>query len=130
MKKLDEKSEVFAFLKKFFPTLSEAKVKAEVFVGPQIKINIADEEFLHLLNRAQEASWNSFKAVVSGFLGNNKAENYVRKSVGFGMSLKVHMLHAHLDKFKNNMGRVFKRARRTFPSRYYGLLPRLSRPIQ
>ncbi|XP_048510257.1 uncharacterized protein LOC125500692 [Athalia rosae] len=57
--------------------------------------------------------WNSFKAVVSGFLGNNKAENYEKlvedtltnfKAMGCRMSLKVHMLHAHLDKFKNNMG--------------------------
>ncbi|XP_028028166.1 uncharacterized protein LOC114241515 [Bombyx mandarina] len=45
--------------------------------------------------------------------GNNKAENYEKlvedmltnfKAMGCRMSLKVHMLHAHLDKFKNNMG--------------------------
>ncbi|XP_045461339.1 uncharacterized protein LOC123671506 [Harmonia axyridis] len=45
--------------------------------------------------------------------GNNKAENYKKlvedmltnfKAMGCRMSLKVHMLHAHLDKFKNNMG--------------------------
>ncbi|CAF4947727.1 unnamed protein product [Pieris macdunnoughi] len=74
---------------------------------------LADEKFPTLLNRTQKASWNSFKAVVSGFLGNNKAENYEKlvedmltnfKAMGCRMSLKVHMLHAHLDKFKNNMG--------------------------
>lgn len=113
VKKLDETSEAFGYLKKFFPKLSEAKVKAGVFVGPQIRQIFADEKFPTLLNRTQKASWNSFKAVVSGFLGNNKAENYEKlvedmltnfKAMGCRMSLKVHMLHAHLDKFKNNMG--------------------------
>ncbi|KAJ0184258.1 hypothetical protein K1T71_000681 [Dendrolimus kikuchii] len=97
VKKLDETSEAFGYLKKKNPKLSEAKVKAGVFVGPQIRQIFADEKFPTLLNRTQKASWNSFKAVVSGFLGNNKA-------MGCRMSLKVHMLHAHLDKFKNNMG--------------------------
>jgi len=113
VKKLDEKSEAFGYLKKFFPKLSEAKVKAGVFVGPQIRQIFADKKFPNLLDRVQKASWNSFKAVVAGFLGNNKAENYEQlvedmlknfKAMGCRMSLKVHMLHAHLDKFKNNMG--------------------------
>jgi len=113
VKKLDEKSEAFGYLKKFFPKLSEAKVKAGVFVGPQIRQIFADKKFPNLLDRIQKASWNSFKAVVAGFLGNNKAENYEQlvedmlknfKAMGCRMSLKVHMLHAHLDKFKNNMG--------------------------
>ena len=93
--------------------MSEAKVKAGVFVGSQIRQIFADEKFSNLLNRAQKSSWNSFKAVVSGFLGNKKAENYQEivenmlknfKTMSCRMSLKVHMLHAHLDKFKNNMG--------------------------
>ncbi len=34
VKKLDEKSKAFEYLKTFFPKLSEAKIKAGVFVGP------------------------------------------------------------------------------------------------
>ena len=34
--------------------------------------------------------------------------------MGCGLSLKVHMMRAHLDKFKNNMKGVFIRARRYF----------------
>ena len=58
-------------------------------------------------------AWNSFVAVVHGFLGNHKAENYVQlvktliknyAKMGCRMSLKVHILDDHLQKFKSNMG--------------------------
>ena len=75
VKKLDDKIRSFWIFKKNFPKLSEPKVKAGVFDGPQIRQIFVDEKFPNLLNRAQKASWDSFKAVVSGFLGNNKAEN-------------------------------------------------------
>lgn len=113
VKALDKNSEAFKFLRNFFPKLSEAKVKAGIFVGPQIKNILKNEEFPKLLTSAQNKGWHSFKEVVSGFLGNNKVENYQEvvenmlenfKAMGCRMSLKVHMLHAHLDKFKNNMG--------------------------
>ena len=58
-------------------------------------------------------AWNGFIAVVHGFLGNHKAENYVHlvqtlinnyTKMGCRMSLRVHILDAHLEKFKENMG--------------------------
>ena len=61
----------------------------------------------------KKKAWNSFKAVVHGFLGNHRAENYEElitdmitnfAIIGCRMSLKMHMLHSHLDKFKDNMG--------------------------
>ena len=64
VKNLYEKLEAFEYLKKIFPKLSEAKVKAGVFLGPQIRQIFPDEKFSNLLNRAQKASWNSLKAVV------------------------------------------------------------------
>ena len=57
-------------------------------------------------------AWNNFVAVVHGFLGNHKAENYVQlgqsliknyAKVGCRMSLKVHILDTYLQKFKDNM---------------------------
>ncbi|GBO99518.1 hypothetical protein EVAR_691_1 [Eumeta japonica] len=72
----------------------------------------ADEKFSTLLNRTQKASWNRFKAVVTGILGDNKTEYYQKlvedmlkyfKALGCRMLLKVDMLNAHLDKFKNGM---------------------------
>ena len=47
VKALDQNSEVFESLKGFFPKLSEAKkVKAGIFVGPQIKILKEQQEYI------------------------------------------------------------------------------------
>ena len=110
---LDKEKSGFKFLQGFFPKLSEAKVIAGVFVGPQIKKVLESKEFPKNLTRVQEAAWSSFVAVANGFLGNHRAENYVElvntlvknhAAMGCRMSLKVHILHAHLDKCKANMG--------------------------
>ncbi|KAL4706484.1 hypothetical protein ACJJTC_015682 [Scirpophaga incertulas] len=113
VKALNHESEAFKYLKNFFPKLSEAKIKAGIFVGPQIKKIMDCDIFPDLLSNEEKNAWNSFKAVVHGFLGNHRAENYDElitdmitnfSIIGCRMSLKMHMLHSHLDKFKNNMG--------------------------
>jgi len=110
---LDKESSAFKYLHEFFPKLSEAKIQAGVFVGPQIKKILESKEFPKKLTTKENAAWNSFAAVVNGFLGNNKVENYVELvetlvknygKMGCKMSLKVHILDSHLDKFKENMG--------------------------
>ena len=110
---LDKESTAFEYLQGFFPKLSEAKVKAGVFVGAQIRKIMECMEFPKKLTRKEKASWNSFFAVVKGFQGNNKARSYVELvetlvknygKVGCRMSLKVHILDAHLDNFNENMG--------------------------
>lgn len=64
-----------------------------------------------LLNTREKKAWNSSKAVLHGFLGNNRVENYkelietMLKNFTFmdcRMYRKVNMLHAHLEKFKDN----------------------------
>ena len=96
-----------------FPKLSEAKIKAGIFVGPQIKKIMECKEFSKKLTRTQLKAWNIFIAVFKGFLGNHRDENYVELvqslvnnfgKMGCRMSLKVHFLNAHLDKFQENMG--------------------------
>ncbi|KAK5647850.1 hypothetical protein RI129_002742 [Pyrocoelia pectoralis] len=61
----------------------------------------------------EAAAWCSFVMVVKNFLGNHKAENYEElvqqmllnfKNLGTNMSIKVHFLHSHLDKFPDNLG--------------------------
>ncbi|GBP23660.1 hypothetical protein EVAR_80277_1 [Eumeta japonica] len=100
-------------LPKLKAEILEAKIKAGIFIGPQIKKIMASEQFLRLLSTHEKQAWLSLKAVIHGFLGNRKAENYTElitdmlhnfKVMGCRMSLKVHMLHAHLDKFKDNLG--------------------------
>src|SRR6218665_3297077 len=110
---LDKESAAFKYLQDRFPKLSKAKANAGIFVGPQIKKIIKCDEFTNLLNRTEKTAWNSFVAVVHGFLGNHKAENYVQSDqyliknyakMRCRMSLKVHILDAYLQKFKDNMG--------------------------
>lgn len=43
-------SEAFEYLKRLFPKLSEAKVKAGIFVGPQIKQIMSSDDFTEFLN--------------------------------------------------------------------------------
>ena len=66
-----------------------------------------------MLANIEREAWDSFAAIVHGFLGNHKDENYVSQvrnlienyeRMGCRMSLKVHVLDAHLQKFKENLG--------------------------
>ncbi|XP_076030793.1 uncharacterized protein LOC143018986 isoform X1 [Oratosquilla oratoria] len=112
MKAFNQQSATFKYLL-FFPKFSEAKIKGGIFVGPQIKKVLESTEFSNKINRIERTAWNYFIAVVKGFLGNYIAENYQQLvqdlvkafgAMGCKMSLKVHMLDAHQDKFKDNFG--------------------------
>lgn len=65
------------------------------------------------MTRSEKRAWISFKSVVENFLGNNKAPNYKSlvqdlldnlKIMNINMSYKIHFLHAHLDRFADNLG--------------------------
>ena len=71
------------------------------------------DEFLETLSAVEKDAWICFAAVVRGFLGNNKENNYAELVANlvnlYGnmecrMSMKVHMLNTHLDEFKENLG--------------------------
>ena len=49
VKKLDQTSDAFEYLRTFFPKLSEAKVEVGIFVGSQIRKIFAKEQFPKLL---------------------------------------------------------------------------------
>lgn len=106
----------FSYLKeKFEDTLSSAKIKAGVFVGPQIRELMNDDIFLTTLNPNELAAWSSFKSLTDNFLGNKRADNYKEivqqllesfRKLGSRMSLKIHFLHQHLNFFPDNLGAV------------------------
>ena len=49
-KAIDKNSDVFKYLQNFFPKVFEAKIRAGIFVGPQIKRSLVDcSEFLEKL---------------------------------------------------------------------------------
>ena len=116
VKALDKDSDAFRYLCTKFPELSYAKVKEGVFIGPQIRKMIADSNFQDLLRgTAERDAWVAFKSVVVNFLGNNKSSDYVNvvqncitkyRKLGCNMSLKIHLLHSHLDFFPENLGSV------------------------
>jgi hypothetical protein len=105
----------FQHVMTIFPKLSEAKLKEGIFIGPQIKQLQNDVIFPRKLHKLEQKAWNSFKWLCENFLGNKKSPNYedgvktllnAYAAMGCRMSLKVHMLHSHLDFFAENLGAV------------------------
>ncbi|GBP20941.1 hypothetical protein EVAR_9510_1 [Eumeta japonica] len=97
------------------PEYPDAKIKEGIFLGPQIRNLLADEEFEQKLNPIEKSAWTCFRNVVHNFLGSHRAENYEElvnnllvayKDMGCNMSLKIHFLHSHLDFFPQNLGAV------------------------
>ena len=107
VKAMDQDGDGFKFLKDFFGTdKSDAKLKAGVFVGPEIRKLMLHEEFDSRLNPLELAAWNALKSVVVNFLGNHRHDQYADfvdhmlkayEQLGARMSLKMHFLHSHLD---------------------------------
>ncbi|UYV77585.1 hypothetical protein LAZ67_15001631 [Cordylochernes scorpioides] len=115
VKAMDRNASGFAYLKQNFSSISEAKIKEGIFVGPQIRELQQDGNFQNSLNEVEAAAWNSFRNVCKNFLGSVKVENYrdivndlllSYKALGCNMSLKIHFLHSHLDFFPDNLGAV------------------------
>ncbi|KAJ8957397.1 hypothetical protein NQ318_004877 [Aromia moschata] len=113
VKALDKDGPCFEYIGVKMPQLSTEKLKAGIFDGPQIRQLIKDPAFINSMNEVEREAWTSFVAVVENFLGKHKAENYVEivnkmlnsfKSLGCNMSIKVHYLDSHLDRFPENLG--------------------------
>ena len=103
---LPKDGETIKYLSSKFPRLPEAKLKEGVFVRPDIRKLIKDNNFENVMNDVERSAWNSFKDVVTKFLGNQKdpdIENIVKnilcffKNLGCSMSFKLHFLNSHLD---------------------------------
>ena len=108
VKALDKSRPSFQYLNDKFPRLSEAKLSEGIFVGPQIRRLIQDSGFQNVLSGNETTAWDAFKVVVKNFLGKTRAPTYARdvdalieayKNLGCKMSLKVHLLHSHLEFF-------------------------------
>uniref|UniRef100_A0A034VUX7 Uncharacterized protein n=1 Tax=Bactrocera dorsalis TaxID=27457 RepID=A0A034VUX7_BACDO len=76
VKALDKEGKAFNYLQNFFPIISQAKIKEGIFVGPQIKKLINNDQFKALLSPVEAVAWGSFEMVVSSFLGKHKSPNY------------------------------------------------------
>jgi hypothetical protein len=136
VKAMDRDGPAFRYLSEKFHTLSEAKIKEGIFIGPQIRELIKDIKFDSIITGNEKAAWEAFRQVATKFLGKDRADNYndlvenllsAYQTLGCNMSLKIHFLHSHLDFFPQNCGEVsdehgerFHQDISTMESRYQG----------
>ncbi|GBN24438.1 hypothetical protein AVEN_39044-1 [Araneus ventricosus] len=76
MKALPKEGECFKYLCDQFPGLSEAKLKEGVFIGQDIRKIMKDENFETKMVTNERRALESFKLVITSFLGNKKDPNY------------------------------------------------------
>lgn len=136
VKALDQDGPCFEFIGRKMPGLSTEKLKAGIFDGPQIRQLVNDPGFVDSMSEGERRAWTSFVLVVRNFLGNHKAQNYAElvnnmlinfRDLGCNMSIKVHYLHSHLDRFPENLGDMseeqgerFHQDIKTMEDRYQG----------
>ena len=115
VKALHKNGAAFQHLSTVFPSLSAAKLKEGIIVGPQIREVLKDTDFEDLYNLKELRAWEAFKSVYSGLLGNTLVPDYQAcienllksyEDMGCRMSLKIHFLHSHLNFFPPNLGAV------------------------
>ena len=116
VKAMNRDGDGFKFLKGFFGAdKSDAKLKAGVFVGPEIRKLMPNEEFDLWFNSLELAAWKALKSVVVNFLGNHHHDRYAdsvdcmmkaHEQLGACMSLKMHFLHSHSDFFSLTLAKL------------------------
>ena len=115
VKALKSTSRAFRHIRQMFPSISEAKVKGGIFVGPQIRRMLASKELEKQMSDLERNAWQAFRMIVKGFLGNHQRENYAMvvsnliesyEKLDCRMSLKLHVLHSHLNFIRDNLGNV------------------------
>ena len=101
----------FTYICNFFPGMSDEKLKEGVYNSPQTQKIMWDPGFVESMTIVESATWTSFSQVIKNFLGNTTAGNYLElvedmlfnfQNLGVKMSIKVHYLFCHLDKFSTN----------------------------
>ena len=81
-------------------------------MGPQVKRLMKYGSFSKKLPAVERRAWKSFAPAADGLLGNHKADSFreiveelvdAYEKVGCRMSLKLNVLHSHVDELKDNM---------------------------
>lgn len=106
---------VYAFQKRIFKRNYIFCQLTGIFVGPQIRRIMNDENFRDKLNQVERRAWESFISLCENFLGNKRSADYVDVvkeflnsygEMGCRMSIKIHFLHSHLSFFPDNLGKL------------------------
>ena len=96
IKALDSSALSVKYLQEKFPKVSQAKIKEGVFIGPQIRQIILDEQFSSLLSDLEKRAWQAFRKISQNFLGNKKSphyENLVLELLDSYKQLKLSLIH-------------------------------------
>jgi hypothetical protein len=113
---LPQEGPCFKYLSMKFPSITQDKLKAGIFVGPQIH-KLMDKDFEKTMNARENEARTTFRSVTENLLGNNKDPNYKNivettlenfNKLGCNMSVKVHFLHSHIEYFPENLGCLVK----------------------
>ncbi|UYV65083.1 hypothetical protein LAZ67_3003062 [Cordylochernes scorpioides] len=99
-------------------SISEAKTKEGIFVGPQIRELQQDGNFLNSLNKVEAAAWNSFRNVCKNFLGSVKVENY--QDIVNDLLLSYKALGYNLGAVSDEQGDRFHQDISSMEKRYQG----------
>jgi hypothetical protein len=78
IKALDREGDCFKNLGEKFSGLSEAKLKEEVFVRPDIRRLMKDKAYQSKMQDNEKEAWNTFRDVVLKFLCKQKDPNFKR----------------------------------------------------
>ncbi|UYV80577.1 hypothetical protein LAZ67_19000774 [Cordylochernes scorpioides] len=91
----------------------QPKITEGIFIEPQIRKLINDEEFIATLKEDEKNAWLALIDVVKHFLGNNKLPNYARivenmiskfHKLECITNLIFHFMDSHLNLFPDNLG--------------------------
>lgn len=91
-------NQAFKYLRPKLPRLTDIKIK-HVFIDLEIRNLFREHCIDRLPQGGKKAAWESFKSI-STFWGNKELESELLSScdkLGCNMSLKITVLHAHLD---------------------------------
>ncbi|KAI6651271.1 hypothetical protein LOD99_5418 [Oopsacas minuta] len=109
---LDKYGPCFKWICRSFQAMRNEKLKAGIFNGRQIRRLIRNTGFVQCLTNLESSTWYAFALVGNNFLDNSKANNYIdlvndifyKKDLDVNMSIKIHHLFSHLDRFHVNLG--------------------------
>ena len=118
VKALNKDGDCFKYICTKFPGSTIEKLKACIFDGPQIRTLINYCDFPNYMNEKESCAWSTFVETVKNFLGNRIAVNYkgivaklisTLQDMGANMTIKLHFLYSHLDRFVMSKGSGFIR---------------------
>ena len=72
VKGVDKTGRGFEYVRTKFPNVSDAKIKEGIFIVPQIRELMQDEQFDEDLNETESNAWLSFKRICKDFLGKSQ----------------------------------------------------------